>query len=68
MGPARLPPAIATRLNAEVNKALAGPMRDKLEKQGLLLMPGSIDDFARFQKEEIARMAKIIKDGNIRAE
>ncbi len=67
-GPAKLPPAIATRLNAEVNKALAGPMRDKLEKQGLLLMPGSIDDFARFQKEEIARMAKIIKDGNIRAE
>jgi len=67
-GPAKLPGDIAQRLNAEVNKALATDMRDKLIPQGLLLTPGSIEDFARFQKEDMARSAKIIADGKIRAE
>jgi len=67
-GPAKLPSDIAQRLNAEVNKALATDMRDKLMPQGLLLTPGSIEDFARFQKEDMARSAKIIADGKIRAE
>ncbi len=67
-GPAKLPADIAQRLNAEVNKALATDMRDKLIPQGLLLTPGSIEDFARFQKEDMARSAKVIADGKIRAE
>ena len=67
-GPAKLPGDIAQRLNAEVNKALATDMRDKLIPQGLLLTPGSIEDFARFQKDDMARSAKIIADGKIRAE
>ena len=67
-GPAGLPKEIAARLNAEVNKALATDMRDKLEPQGLLLTPGSIDDFAQFQRDELARSAKIISEGKIRAE
>jgi len=67
-GPANLPADIAQRLNTEVNKALATDMRDKLTQQGLLLTPGSIDDFVRFQKEDMARSAKIIAEGKIRAE
>jgi len=67
-GPAKLPAEIAQRLNAEVNKALAGEMNDKLVQQGLLLTPGSIDDFARFQRDDMARSQKIITEGNIRAE
>jgi tripartite-type tricarboxylate transporter receptor subunit TctC len=67
-GPAKLPKEITQRLNAEVNKALATDMRDKLEQQGLLLTPGSVDDFARFQREDMARSQKIITEGNIRAE
>jgi tripartite-type tricarboxylate transporter receptor subunit TctC len=67
-GPAKLPKEITQRLNAEVNKALAGDMRDKLEQQGLLLTPGSVEDFARFQREDMARSQKIITEGNIRAE
>jgi tripartite-type tricarboxylate transporter receptor subunit TctC len=67
-GPAKLPGDIARRLNAEVNKAMASDMRDKLLPQGLLLTPGSIEDFARFQKEDMVRAAKIIADGKIRAE
>jgi tripartite-type tricarboxylate transporter receptor subunit TctC len=67
-GPASLPKEVATRLNAEVNKALATDMREKLEPQGLLLTPGSIDDFARFQKDDMAMSQRIITEGNIRAE
>ncbi len=67
-GPAKLPMDIAHKLNAEVNKALAGEMKDKLGAQGLLLTPGSIEDFVAFQREDMARAQKIITEGNIRAE
>jgi tripartite-type tricarboxylate transporter receptor subunit TctC len=67
-GPANMPKEIAQQLNAEVNKALAGDMRDKLTQQGLLLTPGSIEEFVRFQKDDTARSAKIIREANIRAE
>ncbi|MDM0016610.1 Bug family tripartite tricarboxylate transporter substrate binding protein [Variovorax saccharolyticus] len=67
-GPAKLPAEITQRLNAEVNKALATDMRDKLMQQGLLLTPGSADEFAKFQREDMARSQKIITDGNIRLE
>ena len=67
-GPPNLPKEIAQRLNAEVNTALAGDMRDKLTPQGLILTPGSIEDFARFQKDDMARSAKIIAEGKIRVD
>jgi tripartite-type tricarboxylate transporter receptor subunit TctC len=67
-GPAKLPADVAQRLNAEVNKALATDMRAKLEQQGLLLTPGTIDDFVRFQREDMTRAAKIVAEGKIRAE
>ena len=67
-GPAKLPSAITQRLNAEVNKALATDMRETLNAQGLLLTPGSVDDFARFQQADMERSKKIITEGNIRVE
>jgi tripartite-type tricarboxylate transporter receptor subunit TctC len=67
-GPAKLPPDVTQKLNAEVNKALATDMRDKLIQQGLLLSPGSADDLAKFQREDTARSMKIIADGGIRGE
>ena len=67
-GPARLPTDIAHRLNTEVNKALAGDMKDKLSQQGLLLTPGSVDDFVKFQRDDMARAQKIVTEGNIRVE
>jgi tripartite-type tricarboxylate transporter receptor subunit TctC len=67
-GPAKLPADITQRLNAEVNKALAGDMREKFAQQGLLLTPGSVEDFAKFQQADMARSQKIITEGNIRVE
>lgn len=66
-GPAKLPLDIAQRLNAEVNKALNGEMRNKLVQQGLVVSGGSMEEFARFQKDDMTRSAKIIDGGGIRA-
>ncbi len=68
-GPARLPDDIRAKLNAEVNKALASPeLRDKFTPQGLLLTPGSSDDFVKFQRTDMTQAQKIITEGNIRVE
>ncbi|MEP6701598.1 MAG: tripartite tricarboxylate transporter substrate binding protein [Betaproteobacteria bacterium] len=67
-GPPKLPSEIAQRLNGEINKALATDMKQKLESQGLLLTPGSIDDFAKFQHEDMAQSRKIVNESNIHAE
>jgi len=66
--PAKTPPEIVQRLNAEVNKALAGDMKDKLKEQGLLLTPGSAEEFAKFQGGDMARSQKIVTEGNIHVE
>jgi len=66
-GPAKLPADIAQKLNTETNKALAD-LKDKLEAQGLLVTPGSIDDFVRFQAEDMALARKIITEAKISAE
>lgn len=67
-GPAKLPGEMVQKLNAEVNKALASDMRDKFSPQGLVMTPGSAEDFAKFQREDMARSQKIITEGNIRVE
>lgn len=67
-GPAKLPVDVAQRLNAEVNKALTGDMRDKLQAQGILLGGGSLEDFAKFQSDDMARSAKTISEAKISAE
>jgi tripartite-type tricarboxylate transporter receptor subunit TctC len=67
-GPAKLPPEIAQRLNAETNKALGGEMRERLLSQGILLGGGSLAEFAKFQQDYIAAMARLIADAKIKVE
>ncbi|QHJ00418.1 tripartite tricarboxylate transporter substrate binding protein [Xylophilus rhododendri] len=67
-GPAKLPAEVTARLNAEVNKALATDIKDKLRELGLLLTPGSVEDFTKFQASDMERSQKIITEGNIRVE
>ena len=67
-GPAKLPAEVTQRLNNEINKALAGEMKDKLVAQGLMVGGGSIEDFTKFQREDMAMSQKIITEGHIRAD
>ena len=60
---------VRAKLNAEVNRALASPeIKDKFPAQGLLLTPGSVDDFVKFQRDDMAQAQKIITEGKISVE
>lgn len=67
-GPAAMPKPVIEKLNAEVNKALASGMKAKYESLGLMLTPGSVQDFAKFQREDMARSKQIIDESHIRVE
>ena len=66
--PVRVAQEVKDLLNAQVNKALASDMKDKLIAQGLIVGGGSIEDFRKFQAEDMATSQKLITDGNIRLE
>ncbi len=66
--PVKAPQEVRDLLNAQVNKALATDMKDKLISQGLIVGGGSIEDFRKFQADDMARSQKLITDGNIRLE
>ena len=66
--PAKTSADVVNKLNAAVNKALAGDMGDKLVADGLVVGGGSTADFARFQAEDIAASGKIIAEKKISVE
>jgi tripartite-type tricarboxylate transporter receptor subunit TctC len=69
LGPARLPPVIVTRLNAEMVKALNAPdVLEKLEENGMAVIGGTPNDFAALMQDGIARYGAIIKAAGIQAE
>jgi len=68
-GPAGLPPAIVARLNAEVQKIMLSPeVHKRLEAEGARFIPMTPVEFGAFQKAEIVKWAKTIKDANIKAD
>jgi len=67
LAPAKTPPAIIAKLNQAVRAALADPVvRDKLIKSGAIPTPTSPEEFAKFLKEELDRMGKVIRDHGIK--
>ncbi|HSF47457.1 MAG TPA: tripartite tricarboxylate transporter substrate binding protein [Burkholderiales bacterium] len=67
--PAGTPPAIVKRLNAEIVKILKMPdVHERLEGLGVEPVANTPEEFAAFQKAEIAKWAKVVKDAGIKAE
>jgi tripartite-type tricarboxylate transporter receptor subunit TctC len=67
--PAGTPPEIVAKLNAEVQKIMRSPdVQKRLEAEGARFIPTTPGQFAAFQKDELVKWAKIIKDANIKAE
>ena len=50
------------KLNAAVNKALSGEMRDRLIADGIVPAGGTVAEVAKFQADDIAISGKIIAD------
>jgi tripartite-type tricarboxylate transporter receptor subunit TctC len=66
-GPAGMPAAIVARLNAEVQKIMLSPeIQKRLETEGAKFIPMSAEQFAAFQKSELTKWAKTIRDANIK--
>ena len=67
--PAKTPRPIIDRLNTEINRYLNSPEGQKFwAAQGLEVVPGSPEDFARIIQDELARWGAVVKAGNIKAE
>jgi len=60
--PAKTPPEIIARLNAEVNKALNAPdLRETLVAQGAVVLGGSSADFGKYIDQEVTHWGKLLK-------
>jgi tripartite-type tricarboxylate transporter receptor subunit TctC len=67
--PAGTPAAVVTRMNAEIEKIIAMPeVAAKMESLGLEHTPNTPAQFAEFNRNELAKWAKIVKEGNIKIE
>jgi tripartite-type tricarboxylate transporter receptor subunit TctC len=64
--PAKTPPAIVSKLNTELRKALALPdVRDKLAEQGIYAESSTAADFTKLIASDQKRWAAVIKSANI---
>jgi tripartite-type tricarboxylate transporter receptor subunit TctC len=67
--PSGTPPAVVTRLNTEINKALASPeLKDRLLGVGVQPLGTSPEQFGTYIRSEAVRFAKVIKDAGIKPE
>jgi tripartite-type tricarboxylate transporter receptor subunit TctC len=66
VGPANLPPAIVTTLNAEINKTLADPsFSERLSAEALQPMPMTPAQFGQYMRDDIAKWTKVAKERGI---
>ena len=67
LAPAGLPPAITSRLNAELNKALASaPVQKRMADFSMDAMPGTPEQFKAFARSESKRWGEIIRTVGIK--
>ncbi len=66
-GPRGMNPAMAQRMNEDINKVLAMPdVMAKFEQYGAEDGGGSAEKFAQFIRDESTKWAKVVKDANVR--
>jgi tripartite-type tricarboxylate transporter receptor subunit TctC len=69
LAPAKVPPHVVSRLNAEFIKILAQPqVQEKLLSEGGDITPSTPQQFAAFLQEEVTKWAKVIKQAGITVE
>ena len=68
-GPAKLPAAIADKINRDVNTVLAmADVQERLDTYGAEDGGGSRDKFREFIASETAKWGKVVKDGKVRVD
>jgi tripartite-type tricarboxylate transporter receptor subunit TctC len=64
----KVPQPIVKKLNADLNKILSGPLKKKLEDQGITVSPTTSEQFEAHVKSEIAKWTKVVKAAKLEAE
>ena len=69
VGPAKMPPQVTQRLNAEIGKALAAPaLQQRLVAEAIEPMPMTPEEFGAYLQAELAKYTELAKRQNIRLE
>ena len=69
VGPGKMPPALARRMNEDVNKALVMPdVMEKLEASGAEDGGGSTEKMREFMHVELAKWSRVIKEANVKVD
>ncbi len=69
LAPAGTPAAIVTRINVEMNKALAAQqVKDTLRSQSADSAGGTPEEFARIVRADFAKWAKVVRDSGARVD
>lgn len=69
MAPAGTPPAVVSRLNVAIKKALDSPdVKRSFQTQGIEIVGNSPQQFAAFMRAELAQNASIIKAAGIKSD
>ena len=69
VGPAKMPAAMAKRMNEDINKVLAMPdVAEKFEQYGAEDGGGSAEKFGSFIQDEAKKWAKVVKDAGVKVE
>ena len=69
IGPAKLPPELVAKLNADVNAVMALPdVKEGLLKQGLIPTTSTPEALSALIKSDVPRWAKVIADAKITAD
>lgn len=69
LGPANLPKDIVASLNSEVNKALkADDLKKKLDEQGVDVIGGTSEAFAKLIRDDIVKWGKVVKESGAKVD
>ncbi|MBC7780071.1 MAG: tripartite tricarboxylate transporter substrate binding protein [Proteobacteria bacterium] len=69
VAPARTPPEVIARLNAEVNRVIRLPdVQTRITADGAEMLGGTAAEFGDYIKLEIARFAQVIRDAGVKPE
>lgn len=61
----KVPQPVLTRINADGNKILAGPMKQRLEDQGVKVQTATPEQFMAHVRTEIAKWTKVVADAKL---
>ena len=61
----KVPQPILDKLNSDANRLLAGPLKKRLEDQGITVTPATPAEFLAHVKSEIAKWTQVVKEAKL---